>query len=246
MAIPETDWEKAVTDWYEEVTLFSRKHVEPFKFSSPTGHYTALVWADTDKVGCGATSFKNGRWFSTLYTCNYGPNGNYINGQMYKKSRSCSECGAGEICSVDYPGLCSKNNYIKIKYKFLNNSATAKNVTKTRDQPFQQKIDNKIPKSKAKKVVSTSTTVRTTTATTRVLTTRRTPTAATSVTTTKATRRTTTESLTTARPRIVPIKKVTKVKDTASVPRNKLRDPTTLFSCKFASREKSCGIRLEL
>jgi len=227
LAIPETDWEKAVTDWYEEVTLFSRKHVEPFKFSSPTGHYTALVWADTDKVGCGATSFKNGRWFSTLYTCNYGPNGNYINGQMYKKSRSCSECGAGEICSVDYPGLCT----------------TAKNVTKTRDQPVQQKIDNKIPKSKAKKVVSTSTTVRTTTATTRVLTTRRTPTAATSVTTTKATRRTTTESLTTARPRIVPIKKVTKVKDTASVPRNKLRDPTTLFSCKFASREKSCGIR---
>ena len=112
LAIPETDWEKAVTDWYEEVTLFSRKHVEPFKFSSPTGHYTALVWADTDKVGCGATSFKNGRWFSTLYTCNYGPNGNYINGQMYKQSRSCSECGVGEICSVDYPGLCSKNNNI--------------------------------------------------------------------------------------------------------------------------------------
>merc|ERR1712018_1034507 len=74
--------DKPVTDWYEEVTLFSKKHVEPFKFSSPTGHYTALVWANTDKVGCGATSYKNGRWFSTLYTCNYGPNGNFINGQM--------------------------------------------------------------------------------------------------------------------------------------------------------------------
>ena len=36
---------------YEEVTLFSRDHVKPFKFSSPTGHYTALAWADTDKVG---------------------------------------------------------------------------------------------------------------------------------------------------------------------------------------------------
>ena len=35
---------------YEEVTLFSKDHVKPFKFSSPTGHYTALAWAETDKV----------------------------------------------------------------------------------------------------------------------------------------------------------------------------------------------------
>ena len=31
--------------------MFSRDHVKPFKFSSPTGHYTALAWAETDKVG---------------------------------------------------------------------------------------------------------------------------------------------------------------------------------------------------
>ena len=97
-----------MTDWYEEVTLFSNKHVEPFKFSSPTGHYTALVWASTDKVGCGATSYKNGRWFSTLYTCNYGPNGNFINGQMYKKGPACSACDSGEKCSTSFPGLCGK------------------------------------------------------------------------------------------------------------------------------------------
>ena len=26
-----------------------------------------------------------GKWFSTLYTCNYAPNGNFIRGEMYKR-----------------------------------------------------------------------------------------------------------------------------------------------------------------
>jgi hypothetical protein len=39
----------------------------------------------TYQIGCGSTSYQEGEWFSTLYTCNYGPNGNYINGQMYRQ-----------------------------------------------------------------------------------------------------------------------------------------------------------------
>ena len=27
------------------------------------------------QVGCGVTSYREGAWYSTLYTCNYGPNG---------------------------------------------------------------------------------------------------------------------------------------------------------------------------
>ena len=74
----DTDWERAVKDWYEEVMLFSRDkvghwsvvdgvsktftcfslafccvlQVEPFQFSSEIGHYSQLVWAETDKVVC--------------------------------------------------------------------------------------------------------------------------------------------------------------------------------------------------
>jgi len=103
---PDNDWEKAVTDWYDEVEIFSNKHVEPFKFSTPTGHYTQVVWAETDKVGCGATSYRDGKWFATLYTCNYGPNGNFIRGQMYADGQACSQCSAGSSCSSQYPGLC--------------------------------------------------------------------------------------------------------------------------------------------
>jgi len=102
------NWVRAVTSWYEEVSMFSNKKVSPFQFSHETGHYSQLVWAATTQVGCGATSFKEGRWFSTLYTCNYGPGGNIIRGQMYRQGRACSVCQ--DNCSLQYPGLCSTSN----------------------------------------------------------------------------------------------------------------------------------------
>ena len=111
MAAPANDWEKAVTDWYEEVKDFTSNRIEPFQFSSATGHYTQLVWAETDRVGCGATSYKDGRWFTTLYVCNYGPNGNFLQGEMYKTGKACSACGQGYQCSAEYPGLCGNHIY---------------------------------------------------------------------------------------------------------------------------------------
>jgi len=105
--LADIDWERAVTDWYEEVTLFSNKKVKPFKFAAAYGHYSQLVWANTDKIGCGATSYREGKWFVTLYTCNYGPNGNFINGEMYNRGEACSRCPGNSTCSDQYPGLCS-------------------------------------------------------------------------------------------------------------------------------------------
>ena len=62
------------------------------------------------QIGCGATSYREGKWFSTLYTCNYGPNGNFINGEMYKQGSGCSQCPSNTKCSNEYPGLCTKGN----------------------------------------------------------------------------------------------------------------------------------------
>ena len=44
---PPVDWERAVRSWYEEVELFSPSHLQPFRFSEATGHYSQLVWAAT-------------------------------------------------------------------------------------------------------------------------------------------------------------------------------------------------------
>ena len=57
--------------------------------------------------GCGC---REGKWFATLYTCNYGPNGNFIRGEMYRAGRGCSACPAGTTCSAHFPALCSSNN----------------------------------------------------------------------------------------------------------------------------------------
>lgn len=105
---PPTNWTVALTAYYDEVSIFSRKWVDKFKFSPGIGHYSALMWAHTNKVGCGATEFREGKWYSKLYTCDYGPVGNYIDGQVYKTGLPCTACPSGTICSTEYKGLCSE------------------------------------------------------------------------------------------------------------------------------------------
>uniref|UniRef100_A0A1V1FKT6 Putative Venom allergen 1 n=1 Tax=Reticulitermes speratus TaxID=60591 RepID=A0A1V1FKT6_9NEOP len=87
------DWKSAVQAWYNEVKVFNRNDISPFKFSLSTGHYTQVVWADTYKVGCGFTAYKasNG-WYDKYYVCNYGPTGNWKGESMYKTGSACSKC----------------------------------------------------------------------------------------------------------------------------------------------------------
>ena len=78
----------------------------PYRFSLAIGHYSSMLWSNTNKVGCGLTEYKDGKWFAKLYTCDYGPAGNYINGQIYKVGKACASCPRNMTCSKEYPGLC--------------------------------------------------------------------------------------------------------------------------------------------
>lgn len=49
------------------------------------GHYTQLVWRDTERVGCGVAECDNIPDFGpgTLWVCNYDPAGNYVGEKPY-------------------------------------------------------------------------------------------------------------------------------------------------------------------
>ncbi|PNF25630.1 hypothetical protein B7P43_G03825 [Cryptotermes secundus] len=82
-----TAWTRAVTAWYDEVAKFDPRHIKPFHFSPDTGHYTALLWADTHHVGCGFVSFLDpgqDGWYTKHFVCNYGPAGNRLGAALYQ------------------------------------------------------------------------------------------------------------------------------------------------------------------
>lgn len=48
-------------------------------------HYTQIVWADTEKVGCGIVSYNTvGSDYKLTLICNYGPTGNWIGEKVYE------------------------------------------------------------------------------------------------------------------------------------------------------------------
>ena len=96
-----------LNSFFDEVKLFSSRGVDRYAFSSGTGHYTQMVWARTDRLGCGYVSYKSGRFDKKYLVCNYGESGNFIGSKMYTKGKACSKCPSGTACSATYPGLCS-------------------------------------------------------------------------------------------------------------------------------------------
>ena len=77
-----------------------------FRFDSGTGHYTQIVWGETTKIGCGATTYRKDSFFRKALVCNYGKAGNFIRTPMYKVGNPCSKCPSGSVCSTRYQGLC--------------------------------------------------------------------------------------------------------------------------------------------
>jgi uncharacterized protein YkwD len=65
----------ATTSWYNEV--------KNYDFGSPegphhgvTGHFTALVWKSTTKLGVGRVSGQGSQWWETYIVANFSPAGN--------------------------------------------------------------------------------------------------------------------------------------------------------------------------
>nr|AEK06327.1 venom allergen-like protein [synthetic construct] len=97
-----------VEKWYNESSKYSgNPHLE---YSSGIGHFTQVVWADTNKIGCAVQDCSNGlsqglgddNW--TFTVCNYDPAGNVDGEDIYQTGDPCSQCEEEEGCN---DSLCS-------------------------------------------------------------------------------------------------------------------------------------------
>ena len=49
-----------------------------FRSNPGTGHYTQVVWADTEELGCGMVYYQGDSFYETLIVCNYAKGGNFL------------------------------------------------------------------------------------------------------------------------------------------------------------------------
>ncbi|XP_022902029.2 venom allergen 3-like [Onthophagus taurus] len=105
--------ETMIMHWYDEVAIFDSEWVKSTqpRGSIKVGHYTQMVWADTNRIGCGLSFYTktsqktNRKWYHYFLVCNYGPGGNYIGLPVYKEGPSCKACKNG-VCNKKYSSLC--------------------------------------------------------------------------------------------------------------------------------------------
>ncbi|VEN64642.1 unnamed protein product [Callosobruchus maculatus] len=79
------DWPGALRSWSNEA--------KNYRYGGPVngqnGHFTQMIWADSEFIGCGYTHFKSNdpKWrYKKLYVCNYGPGGNIQGRPPYQRA----------------------------------------------------------------------------------------------------------------------------------------------------------------
>jgi hypothetical protein len=102
--------------WYAEVAQFDSTTLPSFVEDPPTGHYTQLVWANSEEVGCGVVHFQDNT-LETMIICNYAARGNVLGQPVYKQGPAGSDCPAEY---TDNDGLCKKNKMKRINRRKKN------------------------------------------------------------------------------------------------------------------------------
>jgi len=104
---PKSLEKKAVDSWADEKNL-PQSSFNPFVFNYNTGHWTAMIWANTNRVGCGLVRCPSvGKYsykykYSYIMVCQYSPAGNMRGASAFKRGKPCSKCENG--CANNYLG----------------------------------------------------------------------------------------------------------------------------------------------
>ncbi|XP_029044439.2 venom allergen 3 homolog [Osmia bicornis bicornis] len=79
-----TTLSQVVASWYNQVQRMDRKQVPRLTSTNGVSDYTQLVWAKTNRLGCGKIKYKIGSSMYLYVVCNYGPSGNFLTDPVYE------------------------------------------------------------------------------------------------------------------------------------------------------------------
>uniref|UniRef100_A0A4W3GXC1 SCP domain-containing protein n=1 Tax=Callorhinchus milii TaxID=7868 RepID=A0A4W3GXC1_CALMI len=105
--------EEGVRAWAREANYYTYESMTCEK-GKMCGHYTQVIWATTDKVGCADQFCETVKGLPykklSFLVCNYLPPGNILYHKPYNKGTPCSECPDGFTC---HRNLCSEYPFVQ-------------------------------------------------------------------------------------------------------------------------------------
>jgi len=93
--------EEVVDMWGGEIQNFT--YQSQFQ-STPAGHYTQLVWANSKEVGCGISTCTNSSGTWQIWVCDYNPKGNMLGESIYPPLGGSNAAPAASSQSVKSQG----------------------------------------------------------------------------------------------------------------------------------------------
>ncbi|XP_049273421.1 CRISP/Allergen/PR-1-like [Rhipicephalus sanguineus] len=107
-------WNVHIGNWFAEHAVCPVDRIAYFRETDDgahIGHFTQLIWADTQFVGCGYSYYtldgvEGGKKYQGFYVCNYAPTGNVFSLPVYQAGPTCMACPDGLVCER-FSGLCA-------------------------------------------------------------------------------------------------------------------------------------------
>ncbi|XP_040275442.1 peptidase inhibitor 16-like [Bufo bufo] len=95
------DVELGLADWHRERDYYNFT-TEACQEGQMCGHYTQMVWGNSERVGCGENFCEKLEGFDEtnmfLLVCNYEPPGNFQGEKPYTPGAFCSSCPSSHVC----------------------------------------------------------------------------------------------------------------------------------------------------
>ncbi|KAJ6659869.1 hypothetical protein lerEdw1_018325 [Lerista edwardsae] len=119
----------AVESWYNEYQYYNMTTLE-CEEGQMCGHYTQVVWATSERVGCGTVFCETLHILNDtdmdLVVCNYEPPGNVKGRKPYKEGAPCSMCPDGYSCKNS---LCESSVDLEAATPSLELSASPESIS---------------------------------------------------------------------------------------------------------------------